>query len=68
VSIGVAGEWLAEGGMAYHRDAKEQKKNIRQYKNKSSQEVVQAIRDALPDHRQTAAQQDDITMVVIKKV
>ena len=68
VLIGTDGIWESENpqGESFGKDRL--KKIIRQHKNESSQEIIHAITEALTDHRQTAPQQDDVTMVVIKKV
>jgi sigma-B regulation protein RsbU (phosphoserine phosphatase) len=65
--IGTDGIWESENPQGERFGKKRLKEIIRQHKNKSSQEIVQAITDALAHHRQFASQQDDVTMVVIKK-
>ena len=68
VLIGTDGIWESESPQGESFGKKRLREIIRQYKNESSEEIVQAITDALADHRKTAPQQDDVTMVVIKKV
>ena len=68
VLIGTDGIWESENPQGESFGKERLKEIIRQHKNESSEEIVQAITDALADHRQTAPSQDDITMVVIKKV
>jgi sigma-B regulation protein RsbU (phosphoserine phosphatase) len=68
VLIGTDGIWETENPQGESFGKKRLKEIIRRQKNKSSEEIVQAITDALADHRQTAPQQDDVTMVVIKKI
>jgi sigma-B regulation protein RsbU (phosphoserine phosphatase) len=68
VLIGTDGIWECENPQGESFGKKRLKEIIRQYKNKSSEEIVQAVTDALANHRQSASQQDDVTMVVIKKV
>jgi sigma-B regulation protein RsbU (phosphoserine phosphatase) len=68
VLIGTDGIWESENPQGESFGKKRLKEIIRQHKNKSSQEIVQAITAALADHRETAPQQDDVTMVVIKKL
>ena len=68
VLIGTDGIWESENLQGESFGKNRLKEIIRQYKDNSSEEIVQAITDALAQHRQTAPQQDDITMVVIKKV
>jgi sigma-B regulation protein RsbU (phosphoserine phosphatase) len=68
VLIGTDGIWETENPQGESFGKKRLREIIRRHKNKSSEEVVQAITDALADHRQTAPQQDDVTMVVIKKI
>ena len=68
VLIGTDGIWETENPQGESFGKKRLKEIIRQHKNRSSEEIVQAITDALASHRETAPQQDDVTMVVIKKV
>ena len=68
VLIGTDGIWESENLRGESFGKERLKEIIRQQKNKSSEEIVRAITEALADHRQTAPQQDDVTMVVIKKV
>jgi sigma-B regulation protein RsbU (phosphoserine phosphatase) len=68
VLIGTDGIWESENPQGESFGKRRLKEVIRQHRNKSSEEIVQAIMDALADHRKTAAQQDDVTLVVIKKV
>ena len=68
VLIGTDGIWETENPQGERFGKKRLREIIRQHKNRSSEEIVQAVTDALADHRETAPQQDDVTMVVIKKV
>jgi sigma-B regulation protein RsbU (phosphoserine phosphatase) len=68
VLIGTDGIWESENPQGEGFGKERLKEIIRQQKDKSSQEIVQAITDALANHRETAPQQDDVTMVIIKKV
>ncbi len=68
VLIGTDGIWETENPQGERFGKQRLRKIIRQCRNDSSQEIVQAITDALGNHRQTAPQQDDITLVVVKKV
>jgi sigma-B regulation protein RsbU (phosphoserine phosphatase) len=68
VLIGTDGIWETENPQGESFGKSRLKEIIRQQKNKSSEEIVQAITEALAIHRDTAPQQDDVTMVVIKKL
>jgi sigma-B regulation protein RsbU (phosphoserine phosphatase) len=68
VLIGTDGIWETENSQGEGFGKKRLREIIRRHKNKSSEEIVQAVTDALASHRETAPQQDDVTMVVIKKV
>jgi sigma-B regulation protein RsbU (phosphoserine phosphatase) len=68
VLIGTDGIWETENPQGESFGKRRLKEIIRQHKNKSSEEIVQAVTEALADHRETAPQQDDVTMVVIKKL
>jgi sigma-B regulation protein RsbU (phosphoserine phosphatase) len=68
VLIGTDGIWESENPKGERFGKKRLKEIIRQHRNKSSEEIVQAITDGLANHRGTAPQQDDVTLVVIKKV
>ncbi|MCG6915922.1 MAG: SpoIIE family protein phosphatase [Deltaproteobacteria bacterium] len=68
VLIGTDGIWESENPQGERFGKKRLKEIIRQHKDKSSQEIVQAITDGLAKHREAAPQQDDVTLVVIKKV
>jgi sigma-B regulation protein RsbU (phosphoserine phosphatase) len=67
VLIGTDGIWESENPEGERFGKKRLREIIRQHNRQSSQEIVRAITNALTTHRQTAPQQDDITMVVIKK-
>ena len=67
VLIGTDGIWESENPQGEGFGKKRLREIIRKHKHQTSQEIVHAITDALANHRQTAPQQDDITMVVIKK-
>jgi sigma-B regulation protein RsbU (phosphoserine phosphatase) len=68
ILIGTDGIWETENQQGEMFGKKPLREIIRRHKDKTSQEIVQAITDALAHFRQTAPQQDDITMVVIKKI
>ena len=68
VLIGTDGIWETENPQGERFGKQHLREIIRQHNRQSSQEIVQAITDALADHRQTAHQQDDVTMVVIKRL
>jgi sigma-B regulation protein RsbU (phosphoserine phosphatase) len=68
VLIGTDGIWETENLQGESFGKKRLREIIRQHKNESSAEIVRAVTNALADHRETAPQQDDLTMVVIKKV
>jgi len=68
VLIGTDGIWESENPQGEGFGKKRLREIIREQKNKSSEEIVQAITEALAIHRDTAPQQDDVTMVVIKKL
>lgn len=67
VLIGTDGIWESENPQGEGFGKKRLREIIRKHKHQTSQEIIHAITDALANHRQTAPQQDDITMVVIKK-
>ncbi|UCE81661.1 MAG: SpoIIE family protein phosphatase [Deltaproteobacteria bacterium] len=67
VLIGTDGIWETENLEKESFGKKRLRQIIREFSHGSSQEIVEAIMDALANHRQTAPQQDDITMVVIKR-
>jgi sigma-B regulation protein RsbU (phosphoserine phosphatase) len=68
VLIGTDGIWESENPQGEGFGKKRVREIIREQKNKSSEAIVQAITEALAIHRDTAPQQDDVTMVVIKKL
>lgn len=68
VLIGTDGIWESENPQGEGFGKKRLREIIRKHKHQTSQEIIHAITDALANHRQTAPQQDDITMVVVKKV
>ncbi len=68
VLIGTDGIWETDNPQGEMFGKQRLREIVRQHKQQSSQEIVGAITDALASHRQTAPQQDDVTMVVIKKV
>ena len=68
VLVGTDGIWEGENPQGEGFGKKRLREIIREQKNKSSEAIVQAITEALAIHRDTAPQQDDVTMVVIKKV
>ncbi|UCF01025.1 MAG: SpoIIE family protein phosphatase [Deltaproteobacteria bacterium] len=65
--IGTDGVWESENPQGEGFGKKRLREIIRKHKHQTSQEIVHAITEALANHRQAAPQQDDITMVVIKK-
>ena len=67
VLIGTDGIWESENPQGEEFGKKRLREIIRKHKHQTSQEVIHAIAEALANHRQTAPQQDDITIVVIKK-
>jgi sigma-B regulation protein RsbU (phosphoserine phosphatase) len=67
VLIGTDGIWETENLQKERFGKKRLRQIIREFSPRPSQEIVEAITDALAKHRQLAPQQDDITMVVIKK-
>jgi len=67
VLIGTDGIWESENPQGEEFGKKRLREIIRKHKHQTSQEIVHAVTEALANHRQTAPQQDDITMVVIKK-
>ncbi len=67
ILIGTDGIWETENAQGEMFGKKRLRDIIRQHRNQSSEEIVEAITDALVDHRETAPQQDDVTMVVVKK-
>jgi len=67
VLIGTDGIWESENLEGEGFGKKRLREIIRKHKHQTSQEIVDAITEALVKHQQTASQQDDITMVVIKK-
>ena len=68
VLIGTDGIWESENPQGEGFGKKRLREIIRKHKHQNSQEIVHAIAEALANHRQTAPQQDDITMVIIKKL
>ncbi|MGD8686320.1 MAG: SpoIIE family protein phosphatase [Syntrophobacterales bacterium] len=68
VLIGTDGIWESDNPQGEAFGKKRLREIIRSHKHQSSQEILDAITEALADHRQTASQHDDITMVVIKKM
>jgi sigma-B regulation protein RsbU (phosphoserine phosphatase) len=67
VLIGTDGIWESENPQGEAFGKKRLREIIRKHMQQTSQEIVHAITEALANHRQTAPQQDDITMVVIRK-
>jgi len=68
VLIGTDGIWESENLEGEGFGKKRLREIIRKHKHQTSQEIVHAITEALANHRQTDPQQDDITMVVVKKL
>ena len=68
VLIGTDGIWESENPQGEGFGKKRLREIIRSHKHQNSQEIVDAITAALANHRQTAPQQDDITMVIIKRM
>jgi len=68
VLIGTDGIWEAENPQGERFGKERLREIIRQHNRQSSQEIIRAITNALTTHRQAAPQQDDITMVVIRKL
>ena len=68
ILIGTDGIWESENPQGESFGKKRLKEIIRQHRNKSSEEIVQAVTEGLANYRDTTPQQDDVTLVVIKKV
>jgi len=68
VLIGTDGIWESENPQGEGFGKKRLREIIRKHKHQTSQEIVDAVAEALANHRQTAPQQDDITMVIIKRL
>jgi sigma-B regulation protein RsbU (phosphoserine phosphatase) len=68
VLIGTDGIWESENPQGEGFGKKRLREIIRSHKHQNSQEIVDAITAALANHRETAPQQDDITMVIIKRM
>ncbi|UCG14250.1 MAG: SpoIIE family protein phosphatase [Deltaproteobacteria bacterium] len=66
--IGTDGIWETENPLGERFGKERLRQLVRQHRNRTSGEIVEAIVDALSTFRQTATQQDDITMVVIKRL
>ena len=68
ILIGTDGIWETENPRGEMFGKQRLREVIRQHRHQSSQEIIQAITSALANHRQTSSQQDDITMVVVKRL
>jgi sigma-B regulation protein RsbU (phosphoserine phosphatase) len=68
ILIGTDGIWETENPQGEMFGKNRLREIIRQYRHQSSEEIVEAITGALASHRRSAPQQDDITMVVIRKI
>jgi sigma-B regulation protein RsbU (phosphoserine phosphatase) len=66
ILIGTDGIWETENPQGESFGKQRVQESIREHRECSSQEIVQAILDALVSFRQTAPQEDDITLVVVK--
>jgi sigma-B regulation protein RsbU (phosphoserine phosphatase) len=66
ILIGTDGIWETENPAAEKFGKDRLRQTIRQHRNGSAEEILQAITDALAAFRQTANQDDDITLVAIK--
>jgi sigma-B regulation protein RsbU (phosphoserine phosphatase) len=66
ILTGTDGIWETDNpaGEKFGKDRLRQ--TIRQHHNGSAEEIIQAIIDALAAFRQSASQDDDVTLVVIK--
>jgi sigma-B regulation protein RsbU (phosphoserine phosphatase) len=66
ILTGTDGIWETENpaGKKFGKDRLRQ--TIRQHYNGSAEEIIQAVIDALAAFRETASQDDDITLVVVK--
>jgi sigma-B regulation protein RsbU (phosphoserine phosphatase) len=64
VLIGTDGIWESENPQGEGFGKKRLREIIRKHKHQTSQEIVHAITEALANYRQTAPQQDDVTMVL----
>jgi sigma-B regulation protein RsbU (phosphoserine phosphatase) len=67
VLIGTDGIWESENPQGEAFGKKRLREIIRKHMHQTSQEIVDAIAEALANHRGSEPQQDDITMVIIKK-
>jgi sigma-B regulation protein RsbU (phosphoserine phosphatase) len=68
ILIGTDGIWEAENPEGERFGKARLREIIRERRNESSKEIAQAILATLASHRGSAPQQDDITMVVVKRI
>jgi sigma-B regulation protein RsbU (phosphoserine phosphatase) len=66
ILIGTDGIWETENPAAEKFGKDRLRRTIRRHRNASAEEITQAVTDALAAFRQTASQDDDVTLVVIK--
>jgi sigma-B regulation protein RsbU (phosphoserine phosphatase) len=66
IVIGTDGIWETENPHAEKFGKDRLRKIIREHSKLSSQEIVKAITEALAAFRETASQNDDVTLVVVK--
>jgi sigma-B regulation protein RsbU (phosphoserine phosphatase) len=68
VLIGTDGIWETENPQGEMFGKQRLRHIIREHKHLASNKIIEAITSALTTFRQTAPQQDDVTMVVVKKL
>jgi sigma-B regulation protein RsbU (phosphoserine phosphatase) len=66
ILIGTDGIWEAENPMGERFGKERLRRIVRQNKLSSSAEIIDAVFTAIADFRQTSAQTDDITLVVVR--
>jgi phosphoserine phosphatase RsbU/P len=64
--IGTDGIWETENPQSELFGKDRVRELIREHRGDTSQDILQAILDALPAFRQTAPQKDDVTLVLVK--
>ncbi|MBV5280768.1 MAG: serine/threonine-protein phosphatase, partial [Actinobacteria bacterium] len=66
ILIGTDGIWETENPMGERFGKERLRQIIRQWRQSSSSEIIEAVLSAITDFRQTSVQADDITLVVVK--
>lgn len=66
ILIGTDGIWETENPQGERFGKARLRAVVRQYHHTSSTEIIEAVLSAVTDFRQTSAQMDDITLVVVK--